>query len=193
MHLYSADNGKVVSAVTNWAIGDLEKKKQVIIEVSDVSLGDPVDVYIKSPSSPQLSVQLPNGSMAGLSVKQTDRDIYTSRITPENEGTFLLKAVSTNGQDQDGYSVNYPIEYGQLGINTKDLKDIAGYTSGRVYNSSQTQELIDDAVAYIRAKSLNETKEKQMVAVYFVIAALSLYFIDTVVRRVNELKRLKKE
>jgi len=131
--------------------------------------------------------------MAGLSVKQTDRDIYTSRITPENEGTFLLKAVSTNGQDQDGYSVNYPIEYGQLGINTKDLKDIAGYTSGRVYNSSQTQELIDDAVAYIRAKSLNETKEKQMVAVYFVIAALSLYFIDTVVRRVNELKRLKKE
>jgi len=30
-----------VSAVTNWAIGDLEKKKQVIIEVSDVSLGDP--------------------------------------------------------------------------------------------------------------------------------------------------------
>jgi len=32
-----------------------------------------------------------------------------------------------------------------------------------------------------------------MVAVYFVIAALSLYFIDTVVRRVNELKRLKKE
>jgi len=53
--------------------------------------------------------------MESLSVKQTDRDIYTSRIMPEEEGTFLLKAISPNGQDQDGYSVNYPPNTGRLG------------------------------------------------------------------------------
>jgi hypothetical protein len=191
--LYTADNGKVVSAVTNWAIGDLEKKKPVLIEVSDVSLGESVDVYIKSGTVPQLYVSLGNGSTDEVLVKQTDREVYSSRIIPSKEGTFQLKAVSSVGTDQDGYSVNYPAEYGQLGINEKGLRDMTEYTGGKRYNSSQVQDLIDDAIAYVRAGSLKETKELDPIAMYFVLAALGLYFLDTVVRRINELRRLKRE
>ena len=55
------------------------------------------------------------------------------------------------------------------------------------------QDLIDDAIEYVRAGSLKQVTEKEPIAVYFVACALGLYFLDTVVRRINELKRLKKE
>ncbi|MFZ2456541.1 MAG: vWA domain-containing protein [Candidatus Altiarchaeia archaeon] len=191
--MYSADKGKVVSAVTNWAIGDLEKKKSVRIDVADVSYGEPADVYVKSDSAPRLFATLENGSIEEVSVKQTDLDMYTARITPRKAGTYSLKAQTASGVDQDGYSVNYPLEYGELGINAKELKDITESTKGARYNASKMQDLIDDAIEYVRAGSLKEVKEKQPIAVYFVACALGLYFIDTVIRRINELKRLKKE
>ena len=191
--MYTADNGKVVSAVTNWAIGDLEKKKTVRIDVADVSFGEPADVYITSDSAPQLFASLENGSIEEETVKQTDRDMYTARIPPRKEGTYSLKAQTASSSDQDGYSVNYPIEYGQLGINSKELKDITESTKGARYNASKMQDLIDDAIDYVRAGSLKQVTEKEPIAIYFVACALGLYFIDTVVRRINELKRLKKE
>jgi Mg-chelatase subunit ChlD len=191
--MYTADNGKVVSSVTNWAIGDLEKKKSVRIDVTDVSFGETAYVYIKSDASPRLFASLENGSIEELSVKQTDRDMYTARIPPRKAGTYALKAQTAGASDQDGYSVNYPGEYGMLGINAKELKDITEYTKGARYNASEMQDLIDDAIEYVRAGSLKEVKEKEPIAAYFVACALGLYFIDTVIRRINELKRLKKE
>jgi Mg-chelatase subunit ChlD len=190
--MYTADNGKVVSSVTNWAIGDLEKKKSIRIDVADVSFGTPVDVYLKSDSAPQLFASLENGSIEEISVKQTDRDQYTARIYSRKAGTYSLKAQTASGIDQDGFSVNYPIEYGNLGINAKELKDITESTKGARYNASEMQKLIDDAIEYVRAGSLKEVKEKEPIAIYFVACALGLYFIDTVIRRINELKRLKK-
>ena len=100
-------------------------------------------------------------------------------------------SITLAGTDQDGYSVNYPAEYRKLGINSKDLKDITEYTSGARYNASQMQDLIDDAIEYVKAGSLRQVKDKQPIAVYLVATALLLYFIDTVVRRVNELRRLR--
>lgn len=191
--MYMADNGKVVSSVTNWAIGDLEKKKSVRIDVSDVSSGQTADVYITSDSAPQLFASVENGSIEEIAVKQTDRNMFTARIPPRKAGTYSLKAQSASGSDVDGYSVNYPEEFEQLGINTNDLKDITDYTKGAMYNSSKMQGLIDDAIEYVRVGSLKEITEKEPIAVYFVACALGLFFIDTVVRRINELKRLKKE
>jgi hypothetical protein len=126
-------------------------------------------------------------------VKQTDLKMYTARLPGRGMGTYSLKAVSASGSDKDGYAVNYPPEYGMLGINVKALKDITESTSGARYNASEKQHLIDDAIEYVKAGSLKEVKEKEPVAIYFVALALCLFFIDTVVRRVNELKRLKKE
>ncbi len=192
-NMYLADDGKIVSAVANWAIGDLEKKKSVRIDVSDVSLGQPVDASIQSDETPQLFAMQDNGSIAEAAVKQTDRSLYTSRLTSDKTGTYDLTAVTASGMDKDAYTVNYAQEYAELGINTQELKDITDYTSGARYNASQTQDLIDDAIAYVKQGSLKEIQQKDSIAIYFVAAALGLFFIDTVIRRINELKRLKKE
>ena len=191
--MYLADNGKIVSAVTNWAIGDLEKKKSVRIDVSDVSVGQAVDASIQSDATPQLFARQENGSIVEIAVKQTDRSIYTSRLASDKTGTYDLTAVTASGTDKDAYTVNYAQEYAELGINTQELKDITEYTSGATYNASQTQTLIDDAIAYVKQGTLKEIQTKQPIAVYFIAAALGLFFLDTVVRRINELKRLKKE
>jgi uncharacterized membrane protein len=191
--MYLADNGKVVSSVTNWAIGDLEKKKSVRIDVSDVSLGQAVDAFIQSDETPQLFARQRNGSIEEISVKQTDRNLYTARLSSDKAGTYALKAVTSSGVDEDAYTVNYPREYGELGINAKELKDITDYASGARYNASQAQDLIDDAIEYVKRGTLKEVRQKYPLEIYFIAAVIGLYFLDTLVRRINELKRLRKE
>lgn len=180
-NLYKADNGKLISAITNWAIGDLEKKKAVRIDTTDSA------ILIKSKDKPTLMVQDSNGNKEEIPLKQTDVEQYSAVFNSDEIGFYILKAISPLGEDTDAIAINYPVEYSNLGVNTEELQAIARITEGRFYNSSQIMELEDDVIDYARKGSLKTVVSKTPLYPYLTALALSLFFIDVAVRRIREI------
>ncbi|MBN2250804.1 MAG: VWA domain-containing protein [Candidatus Altiarchaeota archaeon] len=188
---YSSDNGRAVSAITNWVIGDLERKKEVLIETADVSLGRDAEVVVRSAAKPALYVQPSSGDAEELSLKQTDLELYGVQFTLNDTGVYALKALGGESEDTDAVAVNYPVEYARLGVNAEGLADISEATGGRHYGASETEALVMDAVAYVKEGSLRSVKEKTPLDFPFIAAAVSLFFVDVVARRVMEIRRLR--
>ncbi|MCK5139576.1 MAG: VWA domain-containing protein, partial [Thermodesulfovibrionia bacterium] len=204
--LYSAGNGKLISRITNWAMGDMEKKKKVRIDVSDTTLDRDVSVVIKSKREPTLVIRnhtagnndnIEGNNLMGqgnleLLLKQTDVDLYSSVLSPGETGFYRLKAKSQEGEDTDGIAVNYPIEYSHLGINEGELMRISREANGKSYNSSHIEELEEDIIEYVRKESVRTSIVKIPIGIYFIAAALALFFIDAVIRKIKEIRRLKR-
>ncbi len=186
-NLYKAENGKLISAITNWVIDDLEKKKAVKIDTTDNNVDKDYPILIKSRDKPTLIVQDSSGNKEEIPLKQVDVDQYSAVLNPKGEDFYMLKAVSPVGEDMDAIAVNYPVEYSHLGVNTGELHGIAGITGGRLYNSSQIKELEDDVMDYAKKGSLKTVVSKIPLYIYFAAIALSLFFIDVAARRIWEI------
>lgn len=180
-NIYKADNGKLISAIANWAIGDPEKKKAVRIDLIDSA------ILIKSKDVPTLMVQDSNGNKEEIPLKQIDVEQYSAVFNHNEAGVYMMKAVSPSGEDTDAMAVNYPVEYSLLGVNTEELHGIAGITGGRFYNSSQIRELEDDIIDYAKKGSLKTVIRKTPLYPYLAAIALFLFFIDVVARRMGEI------
>ena len=191
-NLYSSENGRLISSITNWAIGDLEKKKRVRMETDDIPLGREAEIIIRCDKLPRVVAQK-GGYKEEISLKQIDIDLYSGGFAPKETGFYFLKAVVQDSEDTDAIAVNYPVEFSRLGINREGLSEITTLTNGMIYNSSQIEQLEDDAMKFIREGSLKRIKEKIPLHLYFMIAAVSLFFIDVVIRRIREIMRLRKE
>jgi len=190
-NFYSSSGGRLVASITNWAIGDLEKKKAVRIETVDVSVGGEAAALIRASAPPRLTVQKEGASSEDLPVKQVDREIYSARFTPQDTGIYLLAAANPSGEDADAVAVNYPVEYARLGANTEELAAITSATGGKSYNASQIKELREDAIEYIRQGSMKKVEDRKPLEAYFAAAALFLFFVDVVIRRIKEIRRLR--
>ncbi|RLI84860.1 MAG: hypothetical protein DRO76_06250, partial [Candidatus Altiarchaeales archaeon] len=191
-NLYSSENGRLISSITNWAIGDLEKKKRVRMETDDIPLGREAEIIIRCDKLPRVVAQK-DGDKEEISLKQIDIDLYSGGFAPKETGFYFLKAVVQDSEDTDAIAVNYPVEFSRLGINREGLSEITTLTNGMIYNSSQIEQLEDDAMKFIKEGSLKRIKEKIPLHLYFMIATVSLFFIDVVIRRIREIMRLRKE
>lgn len=180
-NLYKVENGKLISAITNWAIGDLEKKKPVKIDIGGSA------ILIKSEDTLTLIVQDSSNNKEEVPLRQTDIGEYSAVLNPDGTGFYMLKAVSPLGEDTDAIVVNYPAEYSNLGVNAGELQDIAMITGGRFYNSSQMKELEEDIMDYAKKGSLKTVVSKTLLYPYLAALALSLFFIDVITRRIGEI------
>ncbi|MEA3254583.1 MAG: VWA domain-containing protein, partial [Candidatus Altiarchaeota archaeon] len=187
-YLYNSEEGKLISSITNWVIGDLEKKKRVRIETRDIPKGWEAEVIIRCDELPRL--QRDNEE---IPLKQVDINLYSGRFTPDETGFYILKALTPEAEDTDAVAVNYPTEFSRLGINSEELTEITKPGNGRTYNSTQIKQLRDDAIEYIKKGSLKRVKREKPLHIYLIAAALILYFIDVVIRRIKEIMRLRKE
>jgi len=190
--VYSADDSKLVSALTNWVIGDLEKTKAVNIEVGDIFLGDTVRIRVKSSVKPELKVNGPGGAEETLALTKMGVDIFGTSFTPQETGAYSVFAKGGAGFDRAGFAVNYPVEYRDIGQDLTVLSSIAVNSDGRVFEASDVEELAAEVHARIKENSVIEVVDKKHLAAYFLLAALTLYFIDTCARRMGEIVRLRR-
>ena len=191
-NIYYANNGELISAITNWAMGNLEKRKRVNIETWDIKSGEEAEILVKSEREPTLVLQDEDGNREDITLKQIDVDMFSGRVVPKRRGFYRVKAVSSLGEDTDAIAVDIPEEYRKLGVNSEELSTIAGLTHGKTYNSSEINRLEKDILDYVREGSFRDILQKMPLQIYFIAAALSLFFLDVFMRRILDIVRLRR-
>ncbi len=165
--LYSQENARVILTSTNYAIGSLSQD----IRARDGELGSPIDVYVYSEREPYLSF-----------------DGERIEFERERERVYHAAIISntTGFHDISGYTiaVNQPSEYRELG-NNELIADIAGAAGGHVYNRSEIDRLIPD----INTEKSATFREMVDLGPMFLFAALLLYSIEVILRRMYEIFR----
>jgi Mg-chelatase subunit ChlD len=171
--LYTGNNSQLISSVVNWAIGDPRSEAGVVIEADDVFLGDVCEITIMSDTIPDMMF----GGDA-LDISRIAENTYKTSIDLDEEGVYYLSDY--------GIAVNYPIEYLDVGMNP-DAEKVIQLHGGRVYNESETGMLLTD----VKRRSVRTAYEPVSQKTSFVLAALALFLIEVLARRVREIARRK--
>ncbi|KKG07874.1 vWA domain-containing protein [Methanosarcina sp. 2.H.A.1B.4] len=174
--LYNGSNSRLISGMTNWAIGNPQAEEGAVVEAPDTWLGTPSDLTLimYDEGVPQLKLD-----GAPLDLALTGRNTYEASVNPVNVGIH----------DISGYplAVNYPREYLEVGLN-KDIESLILATGGKIYTEKEARALLlKDA----RQNSERESNEPVSLKVYVLLAALVLYLGEILVRRIREMRRLK--
>lgn len=176
--LYVGKSAKLISTMTNWAVGDPEKTKAIKIDAQDVSLGDTLQVIATSSKPLGISAE---GKQ--LKTSKIDLNKYRATFNPERAGFY---DISADGYD-DVVAVNYPSEFMNLGFN-ENLFKIVKITGGKVYELST--ESFEDIAQQARAKTRHAIAEKIDMRLPFLLTALALFFIEVVIRRIKEIQKM---
>jgi Mg-chelatase subunit ChlD len=173
--LYTENNSQLVSSTINWAIGDPRPEVGMVIEADDIFFGESSRIIIISDTMPSL-----NFGGSSLDISRIAENTYTTEIDLGEQGVYYLSDY--------GIAVNYPLEYRDVGMNPDAEKTIQSY-GGRVYNESEVGMLCND----VRRKSVRTVCERLDQKVPFILAALALFLIEVIGRRVREIMRNKDE
>ncbi|MCZ7361820.1 MAG: VWA domain-containing protein, partial [Candidatus Methanoperedens sp.] len=158
--LYDAMNSKVISTSINYAIGN-----PMEIMAQDGERGEPVALSVQSDGEPDIR----SDGERILFERRGDR-LYSAEI-------FLN---STGFHDLSGYriAVNEPAEYREHG-NNELISEVIAASGGHVYNISEIEMLIPD----IKNKNTAIVREVVDLRSVFMIAALFLYSLEVIIRR----------
>ncbi|MDD3247061.1 MAG: VWA domain-containing protein [Methanosarcina sp.] len=175
--LYNGTNSKLISGTANWAIGNPQAEEGAVVEALDTWLGTPSDLTLimYDEGVPQLKL---DGSPLDLAL--TGRNTYEASVNPDKIGIH----------DISGYplAVNYPLEYLEVGFNN-DIEPLILATGGKIYTEKEARALLlKDA----RQNSERDSNDPVSLKVYVLLAALVLYLGEILVRRIREMRRLKK-
>ena len=173
--LYTENNSQLVSSTINWAIGDPRPEVGMVIEADDIFFGESSQVTITSDTMPSL-----NFGGSSLDISRIAENTYTTEIDLGEQGVYYLSDY--------GIAVNYPLEYRDVGMNPDAEKIIQSY-GGRVYNESEVGMLLSD----VRRKSVRTVYEPVDQKIPFILAALALFLIEVIGRRVREIMRKRDE
>lgn len=173
--LYNGSNTRLISGMTNWAIGNPQAEEGAVVDAPDTWLGTPSDLTLimYDEGVPRLRF---NGAQLDLAL--TGRNTYETSVNPVNIGIH----------DISGYplAVNYPLEYLEIGLN-KDIEPLILATGGEIYSEQEARALLlKDA----RQNSERESNEPVSLKMYVLLAALVLYLGEVLVRRIREMRRL---
>ncbi len=175
--LYSGENARLISGMTNWVIANPQAEEGAVLDGPDTWLGTPAELTLimYEEGVPKLKM---NGEPLDLAL--TGRNIYETTVSPDTNGLH----------DISGYplAVNYPLEFRDVGIN-KEIEPLVLATGGNIYTPKEARALLlKDA----RQNSEREVQEPMSLKVYVLLAALLLYLSEIIVRRIREMRRLRK-
>ncbi|MEA1869280.1 MAG: VWA domain-containing protein [Euryarchaeota archaeon] len=173
--LYTENNSQLISSTINWAIGDPRPEVGMVIEADDIFFGESSHITITSDTMPSL-----NFGGSSLDISRIAENTYTTEIDLGEQGVYYLSDY--------GIAVNYPLEYRAVGMNPDAEKTIQSY-GGRVYNDSEIRMLCSD----VRRKSVRTVCERLDQKIPFILAALALFLIEVIGRRVREIMRKRDE
>ncbi len=182
--LMKADSGRVVSGMTNWLIGDLEKTREIRVNSHDTHLGQRVDYVVKTSSIPTVRVREFNSQIDHQTVlTKSSFSSYSGSFIPSDSGYWFIGARAGSHFDDDAAAVNYPLEYLDLTIDEDLLQRMSESTGSRLYEATESHLIADEIVAAAMQYSKSEKQTEIQLWHYFALAALVVYFIDAVIRR----------
>jgi len=166
--LYTEGNSKLVMNSINYAVGTADGFE---LYAQDGEVGEPIDVFVSSESEPFLEFE-----GAKLKFEKTREKQYHTVIYPN----------STGFHDLSGYTVavNERSEYRNTGNNDLIPGIITG-SGGQVYNISELDGLISD----ITSAKTGMVRKVVYLGPVFLLAALLLYSMEVVFRRIMEILR----
>ena len=170
---------RLTSATLNWAIGNPRVEEGAVLEGLDTWLGTPVTLTLTMYDEDVLpSLTLDDTEPLELSV--TGKSTYDTTIDPDRIGMH----------DISGYpvAVNYALEYRDVGLN-EELPALVKSSGGKTYNERDARALLlEDA----KANSERVVQEPVSWKIYFIIAALLLFLLEIVIRRIKEIQAAKR-
>ena len=159
--LLNKDNSLLLTRITNWVIGDPERKNAKFIQISDGRVGEEIEILIKSDQQPVSS---------DVALFKTDEELYKGEIIVNEVGFKQL----LDGQ----FAVNYDLEYEGVGLNP-ELIDVVKASDGKMFKIDQTEEIIE----FIKLKSKRDTIAKKSYSWIFALIALILFLLEISYRR----------
>jgi hypothetical protein len=170
--VYSGENSRLIASMINWAIGDPRPKEGVVIQAVDIWGGTPGRVVVTSNTLPQIKLD-----GAPLDLSRTGPTTYESSVNLEKEGFHDLSGY--------GIAVNYPLEYRDVGFNDQ-LISVIESNGGRVYNEDEVEGLL---LLDIKEKAVRTVEEPKSQKEPFLLAALGLFLLEIIVRRLKDYRK----
>ncbi|HJH32487.1 MAG TPA: VWA domain-containing protein [Methanosarcinaceae archaeon] len=177
--MYAGNNSKLTSAILNWAIGNPRIEEGAVLEGMDTWLGTPVTLTLVMYDEGVLPALKLDGT-GSLELSVTGENTYETTIDPDRIGMH----------DISGYpvAVNYALEYRDVGLN-EDMPSFIISSGGKTYNERYARALLlEDA----KKNSERVVQEPVSWKMYFVIAALLLFLLEIVIRRIKEIQAAKR-
>lgn len=164
--LLKKDNSMLITKVINYAVGNPERDKELYIDAQDGFLGEGNEIRVKSERYP-VSKEL-------IFTKEGE-NIYKAEFNAEKEGFYQFF--------DSALAVNPPREYYGLGQNL-DLTEMVEISGGKMLK-------LDDKDMIVELQSLSERIEttRKDIKLYFLGAALIIFIIEIVIRKIYEHKK----
>lgn len=160
--LLNKENSKILTRMTNWAIGDPNRKSKEFVDVSDTRVQERTEVIIKSSQQP---------NAPGATFYKTDEDVYTASITPTQTGFYEIAGTF--------FGVNYPAEYAALGENP-ELKAITASTGGKIFKPED----IEGIIQHTKSRARRAVITKDIFSWPFILGAILLLLTEIFIRRI---------
>jgi len=175
--LYSGNNSKLISSTVNWAIGNPREETGAVVEAPDTWYGTPSTVVLTMYDTGIPILRL-NGNPVDLSL--TGDNVYESSVSPGTIGVH----------DLSGYpvAVNYALEYRDVGLN-ESVVTLIEASGGETYTEDEARaNLLTEA----QQKSEKLVRDIVSYKMYFLLAALIIFLGEVIVRRIREIREMKK-
>ena len=176
--MYSGNNSKLTSSTMNWLIGNPQVEEGAVLEAEDTWFGTPAQLKLTMYDEGIPAIEL-EGKAIDLSL--TGRNTYETTIDVGQIGVHRIS----------GYpiAVNYALEYRDVGINP-DLEMMIMANGGKTYTKSEAQALL---LRDARENSQKLIRENVSQKIYFILAALILFLLEVIIRRLREIKEMKEQ
>ncbi len=175
--LYSGNNSKLISSTVNWAIGNPREETGAVVDAPDTWYGTPVTIELTMYDEGIPTLKL-DGDALDLSL--TGNNVYEAVINPSPIGLH----------DLSGYpvAVNYALEYRDVGLN-EELPALIKSSGGSTYSVNEARaKLFEEA----QGNSEKLVRDSVSQKIYFLLAALIIFLGEVILRRIKEIKEMKK-
>jgi len=180
--LYSGENARLLPSMVNWAVGDPRPDDGIVVFSSDMSLGSPGIITIRSDDMPEVTF---NGQ--SVPVMQTEKRTFEGVIEPEVKGVLPLKVSTGTVTLEDIAAVNYPLEYRDVGNNPQFLEAVK-QNGGGVYTMEQVRSMLFND---IRENSVITTVEHGNLGWIPLLAALVIFLVEVIIRTAKGIIKTK--
>ncbi|WP_367343552.1 hypothetical protein [Methanomethylovorans sp.] len=177
--MYSGNNSRLTSSTMNWLIGDPQVEEGAVLEAEDTWFGTPAQLKLTMYDEGIPTITLDDTRSIDLSL--TGKDTYETTIDVGQVGVHHIS----------GYpiAVNYALEYRDVGVNP-DLEMMIKANGGKTYTKNEAQALLlKDA----KNNSQKLIKEPISQKIYFILAALIIFLLEVIIRRLREIKEMKEQ
>ena len=182
----------LVAKTVSWAVGDPGRKEGLQLSTYDITAGGRSEISIISEGEIGDKISYifePTGgsgkSEGRMDIKKLSENSYKGEKQLNDAGFYKFSI----GERSVGISVNYPPEYRYLSPDMPTLEQIARSSGGGIYRESEIQNIKADFEDYSIKRTTREEITKNNTGIYFVIAALALFFIDVCARRIKEIMK----